>query len=234
MGSDPDVEWSAVDAGFEINKHTMRAPDVSVAPPPLTEENSGWAPGVPPLAVEYADKGQNEAELQIKIKQLLAAGTRYIRVVRLIGPQRIEMYTKDGQPKRILSATDHLEAPGVLRNPIPVHALFDRKAAYCVTLKNLLQREGYEDLNAVLQKGIEKGIVKGKEEGKKESKREGKAQGKIEGGLNAHKALFHVLAARGIQVDAQTSAHVRSCRDQAQIDTWITRAALANSLEDVF
>nr|VFK28593.1 MAG: hypothetical protein BECKMB1821G_GA0114241_10396 [Candidatus Kentron sp. MB] len=119
----------------------------------------------------------------------------------------------------------------LLRNPIPVHALFDRKAAYRVTLKNLLQREGYEDLNAVLQKGI----VKGKEEGKKESKREGKAQGKIEGGLKAQtKALFHVLAARGIQVDAQTSAHVRSCRDQAQIDTWITRAALANSLEDVF
>nr|VFK28595.1 MAG: Putative restriction endonuclease [Candidatus Kentron sp. MB] len=114
LGSDPDVEWSAVDAGFEISKRTMRAPDVSVAPPPLTEENSGWAPGVPPLAVEYADKGQNEAELQIKIKQLLAAGTRYIRVVRLIGPQRIEVYTKEGQPKRILSATDHLEAPGVV------------------------------------------------------------------------------------------------------------------------
>nr|VFJ77195.1 MAG: conserved hypothetical protein (putative transposase or invertase) [Candidatus Kentron sp. FW] len=98
---------------------------------------------------------------------MLAAGTRYIWVVRLMGPQRVEVHTKDA-PMRILSATDTLEAPGILRNPVPVQALFDRKEAHRVTLRNLLQREGYENLEAVLQEGERKGEMKGRKEGRKE------------------------------------------------------------------
>nr|VFK28243.1 MAG: Uncharacterized conserved protein, DUF497 family [Candidatus Kentron sp. MB]VFK32561.1 MAG: Uncharacterized conserved protein, DUF497 family [Candidatus Kentron sp. MB]VFK75979.1 MAG: Uncharacterized conserved protein, DUF497 family [Candidatus Kentron sp. MB] len=64
LDSDPDVEWSATDAGFELKKNTMRAPDVSVAPPPTDKSEGGWILGAPPLAVEYADTGQNEADLK--------------------------------------------------------------------------------------------------------------------------------------------------------------------------
>nr|VFK55508.1 MAG: Endonuclease, Uma2 family (restriction endonuclease fold) [Candidatus Kentron sp. TC] len=229
LDSDPAVEWSGVDAGFSSNANTMRTPDVSVAPPPSGKK--GWIPGAPPLAVEYADKGQNEADLQIKIKELLAAGTRFVWVARLTGPQRVEVYAK-GVRMRRYSASDTLEAPGILRNPIPVQALFDRKEAHRITLRNLLQWEGYENTpEAILQEGIQRG----KAEGKTKGKAEGKAEGRIEGALEARiEVLFGILAVRDIHVDAQTRARIRGCRDPKRLDAWLIKAALANKPEDVF
>nr|VFK28197.1 MAG: Endonuclease, Uma2 family (restriction endonuclease fold) [Candidatus Kentron sp. MB]VFK32352.1 MAG: Endonuclease, Uma2 family (restriction endonuclease fold) [Candidatus Kentron sp. MB]VFK75844.1 MAG: Endonuclease, Uma2 family (restriction endonuclease fold) [Candidatus Kentron sp. MB] len=250
LDSDPDVEWSATDAGFELKKNTMRAPDVSVAPPPTDKSEGGWILGAPPLAVEYADTGQNEADLQKKIKELLAAGTRYIWVVRLTGPRRVEVYTQ-GKPKRTLSATDLLKAPGVLRNPIPVHALFDTKEARRVILKNLLQREGYQDLNAVREEGkvegkvegLIEGEMKGRTKGRKEGFIEGEAKGRLEGEAKGHikgrvegqiETLFKILAARGLAMDAKTQARIRDCRDQEQLDVRIIKAVSANRIEDIF
>ncbi|VFM99857.1 MAG: Putative restriction endonuclease [Candidatus Kentron sp. G] len=218
LDSDPDVQWAGVDAGFTPQPGILRAPDVCVAPPPA--EAGEWIPGVPPLAVEYADKGQNEADLKIKIGELLAAGTRYVWVVRLAGPRRVEVHAKD-RPKRLLSATDTLEAPGILRNPIPVQALFDRKEAHRVTLRNLLQREGYEDLDAVRRESR----VEGKIEGKAEGKIEGKIEGEKEGRLKTQIAiLFRILTARGIVPGPETEARIRGCRDPEQLDTWIGKA----------
>nr|VFJ96382.1 MAG: Putative restriction endonuclease [Candidatus Kentron sp. LFY] len=207
---------SAVDAGFTPNPGTLRAPDVAVGPPPGKKQGA-WIAGVPPLAVEYADKGQDETDLEIKIRELLTAGTRYVWVVRLTGPQRVEVHTKDG--KRLLSASDVLKAPGILRNPIPVHALFDEKEALRVTLRNLLQRQGYEDLEAVLREGV----------------RRGKVEGRTEGSLAAQvKALFGTLTIRGIDLDAETRARVRDCRDPVQLEAWLMKAVVADRLEDVF
>nr|VFK17192.1 MAG: Endonuclease, Uma2 family (restriction endonuclease fold) [Candidatus Kentron sp. LPFa] len=224
LDSDPDVEWSGVDAGFSPNANTMRAPDVSVAPPPPRKK--GWISGVPPLAVEYADKGQNEIDLKIKIKELLAAGTRYVWVVRLTGPQRVEVHTQD-RPAHALSATDLLEAPGILRNPIPVHALFDREEAHRVTLRNLLQRRGYEDLDAVLREGARKGRAEGLLEGKEEGLFEGKAEGLIE-------AIFDTLAVRDIEIDAETRARIRNCHDANRLKAWLRKAVMAKTLSDIF
>nr|VFK32568.1 MAG: Putative restriction endonuclease [Candidatus Kentron sp. MB]VFK35386.1 MAG: Putative restriction endonuclease [Candidatus Kentron sp. MB]VFK77271.1 MAG: Putative restriction endonuclease [Candidatus Kentron sp. MB] len=208
-----------VDAGFELKEDTMRAPDVSVAPP---KKNHGWFLGAPPLAVEYADRGQNEADLQKKIKELLAAGTRYVWVVRLIGPQRVEVYAK-GKTRRILSATDLLEAPGILRNSIPVHALFDADAAYRVTLRNLLQRKGYDSLEMVRQEG--------ESEGRTQGKAERKAEGSLEARINA---LFTTLRVRGIDVDAETRSRIRDCRDEGQLEAWLAKAVVATRPVDIF
>nr|VFK44999.1 MAG: Putative restriction endonuclease [Candidatus Kentron sp. TC]VFK59332.1 MAG: Putative restriction endonuclease [Candidatus Kentron sp. TC] len=212
LDSDPAVEWSGVDAGFSPNANTMRAPDVSVSPPPPGKR--GWIPGAPLLAVEYADKGQNEADLRIKIKELLAAGTRFVWVVRLTGPQRVEVHAK-GVRMRHYSASDSLEAPGILRNPVPVQALFDRRAAHRATLRNLLQREGYEDLDAV--------------------RWEGKTEGRIEGSLKARiEALFNILAARGLEPNAETRARIRDCHDPERLDGWLRKAAVANGSDEIF
>nr|VFJ58380.1 MAG: Endonuclease, Uma2 family (restriction endonuclease fold) [Candidatus Kentron sp. DK] len=256
LDTDPDVQWAGVDTGFTPKPDTLRAPDLCVAAPP--KETGKWVPGAPLLAVEYADRGQNEPDLQIKIKELLAAGTRYVWVVRLAGPQWVEVYTRDS-PMRRLAATDTLEAPGVLRNPVPVRALFDRSAAHRLTLKNLLQREGYEDLEAVLREGARKGRAKGlvegeakgkatgraeglkegetkgKAKGKAEGLAEGEAKGKATGRLEARiEALLDILMARGIDVDATTRTRIRRCRDQEQIGIWLAKAAVANRAEEVF
>jgi len=168
LESDPDVESVGVDAGFTPDEHNLRAPDIAVGNVPDTP---GWIPGAPPLAVEYADTGQDERDLQAKIHTLLGAGTRYVWVVRLTGPHRVEVHTPDGL--HMAYPGDELKAPGILRNPVRVEALYDPAAAHEAALRNLLQRRGYADLNAVLEEGREKGWEEGRKEGRKEGREEG-------------------------------------------------------------
>lgn len=166
IDTDPDVAWAGVDAGFSPEPGTLRAPDVAVAAPTDSSPNAtGWLTTAPPLAVEYAGQGQDEADLRLKIAELLEAGTCFVWVVRLRGPQRVEVYRPDG-PMRLFTAGEVLEATGILRNPVPVRALFDRETAHEVVLRNLLQRRGYDSLSAVFEEGREEGREVGLEQGR--------------------------------------------------------------------
>ena len=167
--TDPAVESAGVDTGYAFSAKDLRAPDIAVGNVP---EEAGWVRGVPPLAIEYADTGQDETELQQKITDLLQAGTRYIWVVRLHGPRRVEVY-EPNRPCRILTVGQQLEAPGVLQNPLPMEALYDRNAAHEAALRNLLQRRGYENLDAVFEEGREEGFEKGIEKGRTEGLEKG-------------------------------------------------------------
>ncbi|WP_089724816.1 DUF4351 domain-containing protein [Candidatus Thiosymbion oneisti] len=149
LETDPAVESAGFDAGFTPDENNLRAPDIAVGNVP---DEPGWVSGAPPLAVEYADVGQDEPNLQQKIRTLLGAGTRYVWVVRLTGLRRVEIY----EPHVPLSTAypgQQLEAPGVLANPVPVEALYDPDAAHETALRNLLQRRGYADLDAVREEG---------------------------------------------------------------------------------
>jgi hypothetical protein len=154
VASDPKVTEAGVDAGFAPRPHMLRAPDVAIGNVPNAP---GWIEGAPELAIEYADVGQDEAELERKIRDLLAAGTSYLWVVRLTGPRRVEVHER-GKAVRTVHPGAHLTAPGVLQNPVLVEALYDRDAAERATLTNLLQRKGYQDLDAVITKGREEGL----------------------------------------------------------------------------
>lgn len=145
ISTDPAVSSTGVDAAYTFNDgKNLRAPDISVGVP----DEPGWIHGAPPLAVEYADTGQDEKELQAKIAELLGQGTRYIWVVRLVGPLRVEVY-EPGKALRLVGAEDELTAPGVLANAVPVRALVDAEASNAATLRNLLNRQGYESLEGV-------------------------------------------------------------------------------------
>lgn len=154
LDSDPAVESAGVDAGFSPAEDVLRAPDVSVGVP----DQIGWIAGVPPLAVEYAGSGQDEARLQDKIADLLEAGTRWVWVVRLLGPRRVEVYQR-GQEPEIKVTGDQLLAPGILQNPVRAEALWDRQAAHEGTLRNLLQRAGYESVDAVREEGRARAVL---------------------------------------------------------------------------
>ncbi|CAK0779540.1 hypothetical protein CCP4SC76_6900032 [Gammaproteobacteria bacterium] len=67
------------------------------------------------------------------------------------GP-RVEVH-RLRQPVQVCLPAQRLEAPGILNNPIPVEALYNREAAYDATLRNLLRRRGYDDLEAVHAEG---------------------------------------------------------------------------------
>lgn len=211
LDSDPDVAWTGVDAGYSADPGTLRAPDVSVATPAtLPGGDGGWIPNAPPLALEYAGRGQAEPDLQAKIAELLAHGARLVWVVRLLGPHRVEVYAP-GQPMQTRGVGDLLEAPGILRNPVPVAALFDRAVAQETILRNLLQRQGYADLAAIRAEGREEGREAGLAE-----------------------AILTLLSARGLAVDDATSARVMATRDPARLRAWLIAAAQADTLAGVF
>lgn len=161
LDTDPAVEWSGMDAGFSPEPGTMRAPDVAVAPP---GPEIGFIPGVPRLAVEYAGPGQDLADLRVKIAELLDHGTQQVWVVHLVGPRRVDVHTPGAPPRRCVPG-DLLTAPGILQNPVPVVALYDREASHQAVLRNLLQRAGYSDLDAVRDEGRAEGREEGREEG---------------------------------------------------------------------
>jgi len=154
------VESSVFDVGFQPDVHNLCAPDIAVGNIPDTP---GWVPGAPPLAVEYADVGQNEQDLQAKIRTLLKAGARHIWVVRLTGQRRVEVYEPGGDGCSVHLPGQQLRAPGVLANPVPIEALYDQDAAHEAALRNLLNRRGYQDLDAVRKEGREEGRKEGQE-----------------------------------------------------------------------
>jgi hypothetical protein len=202
LASDPAAHDVGVDVGFTPSPETLRAPDLSVGEMP---DQPGWVQGAPPLAVEYADTGQDEAELQIKMQELFAAGTRYVWVVRLAGPRRVEVH-QPGQRPRIANPGEQLEAPGILANPVPVEALWDREAARQVIFRNLLQRQGYASLDEV--------------------RAEGRAEGEAEG---VRKAIVTVLQSRGLAVDDDLRAALAHCGDPAILESALRQAATASS-----
>ncbi len=155
LATDPNVNQAGIDAGYSPAPGTLRAPDVAVGNVP---DEPGWIQGVPPLAVEYADAGQDEDELRAKIAELLDAGTRYLWVVRLAGARRVEVH-EPGKRMRVALPGEELRAPGVLRNPVRVEALYDPQASMEATLRNLLQRAGYDSLEEVRAEGKAEGLA---------------------------------------------------------------------------
>jgi hypothetical protein len=85
--------------------------------------------------------------------------------------------------------------------------MYDRDGAHESTLRNPLQRRGYDSLEEV------------------------RADGKLEGKAEA---VIAVLTARGLQPSADQRVRVLACSDVGQIDRWLTLAVTSSSLDDMF
>ncbi|WP_437587171.1 Uma2 family endonuclease [Sorangium sp. So ce1000] len=259
VGWDPAVKEVGVDTGYSPEQGTLRAPDVAVGNVP---DRPGWVKGVPELAIEYADVGQDEESLKEKIDDLLAAGTRLLWVVRLNGPRRVEVH-EPRRKVRVALPGQLLSAPGILKNAVRVEALYDRSEAEKSTLTNLLQRRGYEDLDAVLAAGREQGLAAGREQGLAAGREQGLAAGREQGlaagreqGLAAGReqglvagreqgleqgvlegkrdALRRVLDRRGLRLTKTAAAKISSCRSERELDRWLDRALVASATAEVF
>ena len=215
LADDPDVEDVGIDTGFSPVSDTMRAPDLSIG---KITDAPGWVQGIPELAVEYADTGQDEDELDTKIEDLLAAGTKYIWVVRLNGPRRVEIY-EPGQAMCKALPGQELDAPGVISRPIPVEAMYDLDVAGDVNFQHVLRRlTGHENLDAVRGES--------KAEGKAEGKVEGKAEGKAE-------SILAVFEARGIEMSEDERDRILSCRDLPTLEDWLRRSLSVTSAAEI-
>lgn len=204
LATDPAAQDAGIDVGITWNDgKNLRAPDIAVGP---FQRKPGWSDVVPPLIVEYADTSQDEGELQQKITELLGRGVRFIWVVRLVGPLRVEVY-EPGKPLQRVDGDGELLAPGVLQNPVPVRALVDPQAANEATLRNLLNRKGYSSLEAVRQQGELAGL---------------------------QQALVTTLQARGLVLDASGKALIQVCADRALLNLWLARAVTASTQDALF
>jgi hypothetical protein len=205
LATDPLVMELGVDVGHKLAEDTVRAPDVSVGGVPA--DKGGWAQGAPPLAVEYADEGTKESDLQTKIEEFFGAGARWVWVVRLLGPRRVEVYSSPTDVT-VHTGDDELLAPGVLQEPIPAAALYDRRVALDISLRNLLRRAGYRDLDAIREQGRGEGLEAGREEGREEGREAGREEGREEGELR----LLCAIAERSLDraLDDDERARVRA------------------------
>lgn len=118
----------------------------------------------------------------------------------------MEIY-EPGKEMRLAHPGDELVAPGILKNPVRVEALFDRDAAHEATLRNLLQRRGYESLDDVRQAGIAEGY---------------------------RDALLAILSARALELTDEQRRLVLASTDPDELTGWVARAATAESTSEVF
>jgi Uma2 family endonuclease len=222
LETDPAVVSAGVDTGFSRGPGHLRAPDIAVGD---FDDEPGFASGVPPLAVEFADTEQDEGQLQAKIRELLDGGTKHVWVVRLVGPRRVEVY-EPGRSMRVAVPGEDLRAPGILQNAVPVLAMFEREVAHEATLRNLLQRKGFAGLDDVQARARAEGEARGEARG--EAK--GAARGEIKGAVDA---VLAVLAARSLQVSPTQRRAIRATTDLATLQRWLRRAATATSTAQV-
>ena len=124
----------------------------------------------------------------------------------LSGPRRVEVH-ENGQEPRLVRPGEELTAPGILQNPIPVDALYDRQAAHAVTFRNLLQRQGYRDLDEV------------RNEGQLQALRD---------------SILAVLQARDLTADDAARAAIAAIDDTSILSRLLIRAATTATADEIF
>ncbi|HEU4408023.1 MAG TPA: hypothetical protein VFS43_22365 [Polyangiaceae bacterium] len=208
LTTDPLARDGGVDVGYALDEANLVAPHVSVGE--LGGGAGAWATRAPGLAVEYVGPGRDEADLQRTIAQLLGAGTAWVWAVRLTGPRRVEVY-EQGRPRRIKRPGARLAAPGVLKNPPPVEALYERAAAFEHAARNLLERQGHAGVDALRAEGEARGEARGRA-----------------------RAVLATLEARGVATTGSERARILDCGDLEQLECWTRQALTARSAGQLF
>jgi hypothetical protein len=109
------------------------------------------------------------------------------------------------------------------------------------TYKNTKIRQALEELmrehfvvpfiEGYVEQGRAKGLEEGRRHGMAEGRRDGRAEGRVEASVSM---LFAILAARSFTVLDQARALIGACTDPAQLETWASRAATAQTIDEVF
>jgi hypothetical protein len=90
-------------------------------------------------------------------------------------------------------------------------------------LEALMRSDKYEYQSEFARKYVAEGLQQGIQQGREEGRYEGERA-----------ALFEVLAARGIELDAAAGQQILSCSDQEQLKSWLRKAATAESAQELF
>jgi hypothetical protein len=159
----------------------------------------------------------------------------------VLGPDRVPLVTDAGQACQapevaVLSAMAHRSHPDrnkVLQALVGALASLDAERATLYNdivlvalpaaarryLEGLMRSRTYEYQSDFVRKYVFQGRA------------EGRVEGRVEGEA---RAVFTLLEARGIAVPDDARARILECTDLDQLDTWVRRAATADSLDDLF
>jgi Uma2 family endonuclease len=119
----------AAETGFKIGSSpdTVRAPDVAFVTKARMEvagESEGYFPGAPDLAVEVVSANDIYGEVEDKVFEWLAAGTRLVIVVN--SRTRTITAFRSFSDIRVLTEQDTLDAGDVVPGwMLPVHLIFE-------------------------------------------------------------------------------------------------------------
>ena len=114
------------DTGFRLADHTVRSPDVSFVRQDRlqTIESTGFAKGVPDLAVEIFSPSDSVRQLMRKVKQYFAAGCHTVWIVY---PESKEVHVLEATGRDdLLHAGDTIEAQDLLPGfSVPISEFFE-------------------------------------------------------------------------------------------------------------
>jgi hypothetical protein len=174
-------------------------------------------------------------------------------VPRVLGPELIPLVTDAAVAKAepalaVLSAAAHGHEPGAER--IALAALqgcmdLDNEVAtlYADLVQAFLGQAARAALEAIMNTGnyqfqsdfAKKYMQLGREEGREEGLQRGLQRGREQERHESRvQAIFTVLEAKSIAIPEQHRARILACHDLAQLETWLRRAAVAESIADVF
>lgn len=210
IGTDPTAIKPMINCGYSPDPTILRAPDISVG---RFIGGSGWVQGSPELAIRYVEPTQDAEDLARFIFEMLTAGTRWVWVVRLGGPRRVDVYSF-AIVKRSYTSGQSIEAPGVLKNPVRVDALYMRELATDAAFTNLTQRRGFNDLQAMLAYSDKIGSMRAKRAGRRDGLRE---------------AIRLLFDARGWTLSEAQDAAITHVDDREKLRDWMRAAAAACS-----
>jgi flagellar biosynthesis/type III secretory pathway protein FliH len=93
-------------------------------------------------------------------------------------------------------------------------------------LEAMMQSGTYEYQSEFARKYVAQGRAEGRAEGREEGREEGLHEGE-------RAALFEVLDARGLQVDAVTRQRIMACTELAQLKLWLRKAVSVQAAQEL-
>jgi hypothetical protein len=81
--------------------------------------------------------------------------------------------------------------------------------------------------------GVEEGLQQGREQGREQGLEQGLEQGREQGRMALVGLIFDLLAERGVAVDGEAEAQIRSCEDLTTLQRWAHRAVHATSSDEL-
>ena len=162
------------------------------------------------LAFEVVNE-QSPRDIRDKAEDLAARGVRRVFAV-FVKTGKVCVWSTEKGAWSALELDQMIEDP-CLSRPLRVRALLDAAEADDAVAHALVDKH-----NPVIEGLKTETFARGKDEGL--------AQGKAA-------AILAVLTARGLAVDEGTRLRIAACRDEAVLDRWIGRAAVAGSAREV-